>query len=264
MKFFSFELHAAGIARCAVVLAGGLAISASAHAGFTDFIIRGTPTINQPATGQTEFVLTQGGQKAALGSSDIDGRLLGSLQSVAITRLDDITRFTQGSGPAVAPYLNIWITDGAGNYAVAANEPSNPEMQVYYNGGYDLSFDDLRNVSVKLYENADLSWLPNNGLSLTFADLATFTIQAPTASELAGSWGGLGSGAPRELGTNRAFGVNWVFGDTLSNYVSGDPGYLVANASVSATADVPEPASILLTGLGLAAAIAARRRRTPR
>jgi hypothetical protein len=34
-----------------------------------------------------------------------------------------------GSGPAVAPYFNIWITDGLGNYAVVANEPSNPSFQ---------------------------------------------------------------------------------------------------------------------------------------
>lgn len=251
----------ARLMHCVAVLAGGMAISASAHAGFVEFVIRGAPTINHPQPGQTEFVLVENGQKAALGSSDIDGRTLGSLQSVAITRLDDVTRFTAGSGPAVAPYLNFWITDGNGNFAVAANEPSNPEMNGLYNQGYDLSFEDLKNLSVKIYENSDKSWLPNGGVGLSFADLAAFTIQAPTAAMLSIGWDGLGSGAPRELGSNLAYGVNWVFGDTLSNYVSGQTGYLVANASVSAAAEVPEPGSILLAGIGIAAAIGARRRR---
>jgi len=105
-------------------------------------------------------------------------------------------------------------------------------------------------VQSEIYENADLSWLPNNGVGLTFADLAGFVIQAPSVAELTLGWAGLGTGAPRELGTNVAYGVNWVFGDTLANYVSGDDGYIVANAAVSATA-VPEPASLALFGAGL-------------
>jgi hypothetical protein len=54
--------------------------------------------------------------------------------------------------------------------------------------------------------------------------------------------------------------VNWVFGDTLSNYVSGDPGYIVANASVTANA-VPEPMTMALFGAGLLGLGVTRRRR---
>ncbi|MGM0951868.1 MAG: PEP-CTERM sorting domain-containing protein [Pseudomonadota bacterium] len=230
-----------------------LAASSFAQAGFVSYEIRNSPVINDLGGGQTEFIIEGGGDKAALGSSDIDGMTLGDIESVKIDRLDDYTRFSAGSGPYVAPYLNFWITDGAGNYAVAANEPSNPAFQPLFNNGYDLSFADLSDKTAKIYENSDQSWLPNNGVGLTFADLAGFEIMAPTVSELNSGWSGLGTGAPRD-GSNNAFGVNWVFGDTLSNYVSGDDGYIVANAEVS-VATVPEPSlgalfALALFGLG--------------
>lgn len=236
-----------------------LLISAqSASAGFVTYEIRGTPIIN--AGPPTEIIIDDAGDKAALGSNDINGSKIGNISGLKIDRLDDETRFAAGSGPRVAPYINIWITDGAGNYAVVANEPSNPAFQPLYNDGYDLGFDDLADKVAKIYENSDLSWLPNNGVGLTFADLAGFTIQAPSVAELALGWLGLGTGAPRELGTNIAYGVNWVFGDTLSNYVSGDMGYVVANAAVTA---VPEPGTLALFGAGvLALGLVGRRRRS--
>lgn len=245
------------------MIAAGLALAAAtvfaaqpAEAGFMDYTIRGTPIIN--AGPPTEFVIDDAGDKAALGSNDINGSTLGSISSVKIDRLDDRTRFPAGSGPATAPYLNFWITDGLGNYAVVANAPSNPAFQSLYNNGYDLSFADLANKVAKIFENDDKSWLPNNGVGLTFADLAGFVIQAPSVAELNIGWAGLGTGAPRELGTNVAYGVNWVFGDTLANYVSGDAGYLVENAAVTA---VPEPGTLALFGLGLAGLGLLRRRK---
>lgn len=243
-------------------LAAMLACTA-AQAGFVSVKIRGNPTINEnsPSPGTTEFIIDQGGEKAALASSDIDGRKLGEIATLGITRVDDYTQFSAGSGPYVAPYLNIWITDGFGKYAVVANEPSNPEWTSGYSGGYAITWDSLKTKSVKIYENSDKSWLPNAGVGLTFEDLANFTIAAPTVAELTSGWGGLGTGAPRELGTNVARGVNWVFGDTLSNYVSGDPGYQVKNAYVTAVDQIPEPASLALLGAALAGLAFARRRR---
>jgi len=239
---------------------GALAVATPAHAAFVAYEIRNTPTIDDLGGGSYEIIIDGGGDKAALGSNDINGATLGSIGSLGIDRSDDETRFSNGSGPNVAPYLNFWITDGAGNYAVVANEPSNPAFQPLYNDGYDLTFADLADKTAKIYENDDLSWLPNNGLGLTFADLAAFTIMAPSVLELATPWAGLGTGAPRELGTDLAYGVNWVFGDTLSNYVSGDDGYIVSNARVSV---VPVPASVLLLGsaVGLLG-LRGRRRKT--
>lgn len=234
------------------------ALASTAEAGFTSYEIRGTPTINNNV-GSTEFIIDTPGDKAAVGSNDINGATIGQIIDLHIDRLDDRTRFSPGSGPHVAPYINIWITDGAGNYAVVANEPSNPAFQPLYNNGYDLDFADLSDKVAKVYENSDLSWLPNAGVGLTFADLAAFQIMAPTPAELALGWAGLGSGAPRDA-ANNAYGVNWVFGDTLSNYVSGDPGYVVANARVGAT-QVPSPGSLALLAGGLAAFGLVRRAR---
>ncbi|QDV10539.1 hypothetical protein CA51_03880 [Rosistilla oblonga] len=251
----------------ALTLAGLLScmLTQTASAGFVIFNIRnanpqGTETVGPPASwtdngaGGYDISITRGGQKVGLGSSDIDGTKLKDIDSLAITRTDDRTGLTGGA--FVAPYLNFWITDGLGKYAVVANEPSNSAFNSLFNNGYDLTFADLADKTAKIYETSDLSWLPNKGLGhgvgLTFADLADFVIQAPSVADFTPGWAGLGGGAPRELGTNNAYGVNWVFGDTMANYVPGAPGYVVSNASVTST--VPEPSSLFIACCGLAAA----------
>jgi hypothetical protein len=215
--------------------AGSATADVAVPVAFNPYVIRQSGGVSPTITtinGETEILILLSGQKALLGSNDINGNTLGSITKLAIERLDDHSRFTAGSGPWCAPYLNFWITDGAGKFAVVANEPSNADFQPLYNNGYNLTFADLSAKPAMIYENADKSWLPNNGVGLTFADLANFMVMAPSPAQLAAGWDGLGTGAPREFGTNIAFGVNWVFGDTLSNYVSGDPGYKVRNAVV--------------------------------
>lgn len=223
-----------------------------ASADWTSFVIRENSTSGAPIiqsrddiqSGAMEFITFAASQKAGWGTDAANGCTIGDLAAIRIDRLDDYTRFTAGSGPAVAPYFNIWVTDGSGKYAVIANEPSNAEWQPG-NNQWDMTWDTLKTKTVKVYEATDVSWLPNSGVGLTFDDLAGYTIQAPSVAELTTGWAGLGTGAPRELGTNIAYGFTWVFGDTLANYVSDDAGFIVANPTL-----IPEPATIALLGLG--------------
>jgi len=256
-----------GRTQALIAVAGSVvafAMASPAQAGFDSFVIRegggNPPTIqanNAYVPGATEFVIDAGGMKAALGSNDINGITVADITQLSITRHDDTGRFTAGSGPAVAPYFNIWVTDGGGNYAVIANEPSNGAFQPLFvdNGDgsktYDLDYADLADKTVKIYEtpgwNTNSSWvhaLVGND-PLTFADVAALTIAPPPASYSQNPANGVGSGAPDILGTEVAYGFNWVFGDTLSNYVSGDEGYVVSDFAA-----VPEPASLALIGLG--------------
>jgi hypothetical protein len=169
--------------RLAAVLAMSIAACPNAKAGFVDYAIRGNsasgmPVINDTGS-QIEFLIVAGSQKAGYGSNDVNGALLGQIASLWIERTDDNTVYAPGSGPRLAPYLNIWVTDGAGHYAVIANEPTNAEFAGAYNGGYNFTFDYLANKTLKVYENSNKTWLPNNGVGLKFSDLAGFRIQSP-------------------------------------------------------------------------------------
>jgi len=190
--------------------------------------INGTYVGGVPAV---EFVISEGGMKAAWGTKALDGKKVRDIEGY-VSRLDDPSRFTAGSGPAVAPYFNIWVTDGAGKFAVIGNEPSNAEWTGTPGSSRNFDWNFLKTKTAKAYENNDKTWLPNNGVGLTFNDLADYTILAPTPAQLTAGWAGLGPGAPRELVTNKAYGFNWVLGDTLSNYVSGAPGYILANPAI--------------------------------
>lgn len=216
-----------GLVFC-VVMTG--AAVADPLGGWTPFIIRNATVTGNPPTIDTfpapdhtvEFFITEGGQKAGLGTDAVNGSRVDQIFTLHLDRLDDVGT----SGSLYGPYINIWVTDGAGHYAVIANEPSNPEWAA--DRWYAASWDDLKIKTCKVYETpgagTGTSWVHTHvGLTsgLTFEDVADLVIAPPPPSYITDPLNQVSSGAPDELGTNVAYGYNWIFGDTLANYLSG-------------------------------------------
>lgn len=209
--------------------------------GWNTFVIRNANTSgNSPSIwsdgGYTYFGVIEAGQKAGWGTDDINGSTIGDIQSISIYRAS-----TSGWGP----YMNFWIMDGNGNFAVLANEPSNTGE---WNPGtaYNTTWDVLKDATAKLYEY-NTAFTKPAGASWTFEDFAGYTIATPKSHQG-------GNGAPDDLnaGSYTAYGVNWVFGDSQNNYVGT---YKVSNPRVS----VPEPSSIITLIIGLSALLVFRR-----
>jgi hypothetical protein len=216
----------------AVVLMASSMASAADVAGWNAFVIRNSntgdiaPTISDDAGGGKLFQVTLGGQKAGWGTNKMNGKTIGDIATISITRDPSVTGW--------GPYLNFWVKDSLGNYAVLANEPSN--VGEWTPGtAYNIAWDTLKNATAKVNEAGAGFTVPSG--SLTFNSFAGYTIATPSSHQG-------GTGAPDVLGATpyTAYGVNWIFGDTQSNYVGG---YLVSNPQVT-----PEPATMALLGLG--------------
>jgi len=215
--------------------------------GWDAFVIRenaieGAPYIEyNDAYGEVavEFVTFAGSQKAGLGTNQINGATLSQIATLHVDRLDD----PAGSGSEYGPYFNVWVTDGAGQYAVIANEPSDAEWAGSRWDVADWAF--LSTKRAKVYEvpgaagggDPGTSWVATyasdngwDGVSpLRFADIAGLEIAPPPASYIQNPANAVSGGAPRELSTDVAYGYNWIFGDTMSNYVTGAEGFVVNN-----------------------------------
>ena len=83
---------------------------------------------------------------------------------------------------------------------------------------------------------SDHGW-DGNLANLTFEHLAGLEISPPPVAYITDPTNSVGSGAPDEILTNVAYGYNWIFGDTMANYVSGMEGFVVNNYYV--TVDFP-------------------------
>ncbi len=264
-------------------MAGAVLVSAGiAHAGFTGYIIRnadiGTaPVINSSTSNSITASIDIARQKVGFGSNDVNGLTIGQISLMDITRND--------TGTAFKPYVNIWVTNGVGNYAVISISPwGGPGAGVLstsyttMNGLGSTSANRGPGQDVYVYEtlgatgaateaggaqinsNKGSSWLSSRGTGnyLTISDISDLVIAPPPSSWFAGA-NGTGSGAPRELGTGVAFGFNWIMGSV--NPISGSPvdGYSQFTAYDLSGVSVPAPGAAAL--LGLAGALCNRRRR---
>ena len=234
------------VASIVVVLSmAGMTLAAEVP-GWNAFVVRNAnsgglaPAITDDIGGGKLFQIAQDGQKAAWGTNNMNGQAIGDIQAISITRVNGTTGW--------GPYMNFWVTDGQGGYAVLSNEPSNTGEWTG-SSAYDTTWSVLQHASTWVYEvnptagfklpdgTTTHSILPAGASPFKFADFAGYTIATP-----ANQWGG--TGAPDDLNAAgyTAYGVNWVFGDSQSNYLGG---YLVSNPTV-----VPEPMTLSLLAAG--------------
>jgi len=235
MKFKRIIL---GLIALVLVVGGPLAQAQTPDAGWAAIVIRGGATglpliadNDDYVVGALEFTTTEGGQKAGLGTNLLNGTPVSGIVALHVDRLDDVAN----SGSLWGPYFNIWVTDGAGKYAVIANEPSNPEWDAT-NRWNIQGWDVLRTKTCKVYEtpgaSTGTSWvhdLVGSTGPLTFEDVGSLVIEPPSQAYILDGANAVGTGAPDELGTNIAYGYTWVFGDTAANYVTGGDGFIVDN-----------------------------------
>jgi PEP-CTERM motif len=233
------------------ILACGAA--SAEYISYDAFWVRGGGVATELSEGSVEFVTPAGGDKAGYGTTHFDGGTFADLVSMSFV-------IDNAAGPWM-PYINVWITDGAGNYAVIANEPSNAPLTDYYASygqaanGTAVSVD-FADMDYKIYETGgDFSWLGGDQ-NITYAELVAYgyTIGDPNPGTTVG-----GTGAPKA-----GYGFNFIYGDTLSNYVSGDDGYIISDITlngIEAGAPVPEPASMALLGMGIFGLVATRVRK---
>jgi hypothetical protein len=227
---------------CAVVLMVSSMVWAADVAGWNAFVIRNSnvgniaPVISDPVGGKL-FQIVLGGQKAGWGTNNMNGKTIGDIQLMSITRDSSVTGW--------GPYMNFWVTDGRGGYAVISNEPSNTGEWTT-GTAYNTTWDVLKNATTWVYEvSSSIGFKLPNGVTtytgipagtvtphFTFNDFAGYIIATPTSH-----WGSTGAPDDLNAGSYTAYGVNWVFGDTQSNYLGG---YLVSNPTV-ASSYCPEP-----------------------
>lgn len=157
------------------------------------------------------FATPRGGQKVGYGTVFFDGVRVNTLESVNWNWL------SVPANNGIMPYLNIWVTDGQGNYAVLSSENN-------YRG---TDFGTRREWKIFEYgvSKTDFSWLfDGRPASRDAAQYLVLNGQRVTLSEISNRIligdpefypsTNVGTGAPRG-----GYGLNLIWGDTQKNFV---------------------------------------------
>ncbi len=176
---------------------------------------------NEPGDGFS-YGTPRAGQKVGYGTKFFDGDKINSISSVNWNLIS--------GNPGIGPYLNIWVTDGQGNYAVIASEndyrntdfTTRREWKIFEYGASTSNFN-------WLFDNGtggrDASqYLTLNGVRVTLSQLSDrIKIGDPGVYPVPN----VGTGAPRG-----GYGFNLIWGDTQANFAqkSGQIGALTISS----------------------------------
>ena len=149
------------------------------------------------------------GQKVGYGTDFFDGQKLNSIQSVNWTLLS--------GNSGIVPYLNIWVTDGLGNYAVISSEnnyvgtnfSTRTEWKIFEYGPSKTNFDWLFDSGTGARDGAQ--YLTLNGSRINLSQLSDRIVIGDPGIYPSTN---VGTGAPRG-----GFGFNLIWGDTQANFV---------------------------------------------
>lgn len=155
------------------------------------------------------FKTPQAGQKVGYGTKFFDGFKLNTIESVNWNLLS--------GNSGIMPYLNIWVTDGNGNYAVIASENrytgtdfgTRAEWKIFEYGTSTSNFDWLFDSGTGGRDNAQ--YLILNGLRVTLSQLSDRIVIGDPGTYPAPN---VGTGAPRG-----GYGFNLIWGDTQANFI---------------------------------------------
>jgi hypothetical protein len=149
------------------------------------------------------------GQKVGYGTDFFDGMKLNSIQTV------NWTLISGNSG--IVPYLNIWVTDGLGNYAVISSEnnyvgtnfSTRTEWKIFEFGTSKTNFNWLFDSGTGARDGAQ--YLTLNGSRVNLSQLSDRIVIGDPGVYPSTN---VGTGAPRG-----GYGFNLIWGDTQANFV---------------------------------------------
>ena len=162
---------------------------------------------NEPGDGFS-YGTPLGGQKVGYGTKFFDGYKINSISSVNWNLIS--------GNPGIGPYLNIWVTDGLGNYAIIASEnqyrgtdfATRNEWKIFEFGTSTTNLNWLFDGGTAARDGAQ--YLTLNGVRITLSQLSNRIIIGDPGVYPAPN---VGTGAPRG-----GYGFSLIWGDTQSNF----------------------------------------------